>query len=752
MAKSTIIAELTADEAKLIQGYQRAMKENARFKEELRDLSRTGRQSLDWFGGFEKAAAKAFSPAGLASFATGLAGAAGGLSVASALQRVVGLAGEARTEFQTMADELKGTYEVSKSLWTLSANAEDYAQLSASQRLAMAKEGIDRAKAGQLLFNLKSLGKEEALPVITKAARFMDPETAAKYYTTAASDLAYGEKAGTPQQVLSGLLSGAEFSKMNPDQTADWVLRVAPALAAFDTSQAEMLAVGASISESAVDASALATAMKAGYKDLAKWKAEAIEASKIMEPAPEAPEKPKYEPPAKPDRIYTSPVAAQNADLAYQERLAAYDQRHAEDMAEYRIKETEYRQALGEWEQTNAARKQIADAASQAKGMVEVFQTMKSADPAGYQQNRLRSVEFNAFAAAFEKGLPKAIELEPKIQAEIDAARLFETKADARPRQLNEQQQLLVAEEQLRLSGEARAEEETRLRTVVAQNKMLANFTGVSPTATKAWEQLLDKGATLAGTQAATREATDALVDTLYARRPDIFQEHLAPMVPVKSRPLPTAPGGRSVYIDDPQLPAEITPQLTAGITAAMDALTEGNVEARRQADIAEARAMYPTGPAAAMMVPAMPSQPTTEPQPAMMVPAMPSQPTTEPAAAMMVPAVPSQPTTEPAAAMMVPAVPAQPPTSPAAAMMAPSAADRQAASYAPASSPDRPAGGGTIPTVIVTPTPAPDSPAVIAGLQNVVAELRHLRDDMAIPRTYFGSQIQQPLAPPETK
>lgn len=698
MPRSSVIMELSGDEAKLLQAYQSAMRQNQKFKRELSDLAKTGRQSQTWFSGFQSHVKEAFSPAGIMSFAGALAGAAGGLSVASALQRVIGLAGEARAEIKGFADGLSESYDSAKAIWTLSASREAYANLTHEQRLAMAQEGINRQQAGDLLFNLKSLGKEDALDEIAKASRFMDPETAAKYYTTVTSPSAYGDAAGIPEQVLSGLLAGAKDSKYNPTETADWVLRVAPSMASIGAGQAETLAVGAGIADATANEEILATYMMTLHKTLAKWKAEAVQAANETTPAPEAPQAPKHSPPKRPTRAYSSPQAAQNAELAYQDRLADYEERYAEDMAEYRTKQEGYRQARAEWEHSNQEKRRIAEAAQNARGIIGTFDAMRTQDPEAFEAAQLANVRFGAVSTALEQGgIDKAKDLMPRIEADIQSARLYEQKTAERPRQLTEQQRLRIANETFALAAEPKAEAENQLRTMIAYNKALANLTDQSDTLTKGWEKLIDEGATVAGTRKARIEATDALLDAMARRRPDVYQQHFQEIAPVEYK---KTSDGRMVPYDVNIHIEKLTPEIANAIDAAMLDLSRERIDARRSADLNEAAVFR---------------QPTP---PAIALPPLDQPPTPTPPIERATP----QPATAPADRD--------------------AAAPPQAASPAP-KPPDAP-------TVLVTPTPAPDNQAVVWGLRDVLAAIKELPDRLNLQSPSQPARLMTPLAPRE--
>ena len=593
--KSRVIMEMSGDEAKLLRSYRNAIRDNQKLKDELKDLARTGRQSSDWAGKFGDDIKRAFSPQAVLALAGAITGVGG---VVAGLQKVVQVAGEAREDIKAIADDLIQSYDAARNLWQISQGKTGYAEMRRDQRLAMAKEGLGREEAGQLLFNLESLGQGKHLETIAKAGRFMDPFTASKYFTTIDSPLNFGQDQNTPEQILSGLIAGAGESKFNTAETADWVLRIAPIMADFKTTQAELLAVGASMSEAAFAPEHLATFLRAGHSNLNTWQQQAIANAKgegaPAPTAPEAPKKPVYEEPEFKTRVGMSGTALINAKMAYDERVENEKKRHAErmedynkDLEKYRKERAEYEKKLAEWEKSEADRKRIGAAAAGAVGLIQTFQAMRESDPEAYQQARQANVRFNNFAAALEKGLPEAQALTPQIQAAIDQGQLYRQKVDERPKQLEEQHQQRVAKAQAQLSREDRAEAENRLRTVVDQLQAIAGFTGGSLTLTKGYEKLLDKGATLAGANAATEQATERAYDLIARSRPDIYQKHLNEFAPVD---YVTTSSGRqvpkSVEIDF----EKITPAISNALAGAIAEMSTGQVGRDYEADIEAAR------------------------------------------------------------------------------------------------------------------------------------------------------------------
>lgn len=587
--------EMSGDEAKLLRSYRNAIRDNQKLKDELKDLARTGRQSSDWAGKFGDDIKRAFSPQAVLALAGAITGVGG---VVAGLQKVVQVAGEAREDIKAIADDLIQSYDAARNLWQISQGKTGYAEMRRDQRLAMAKEGLGREEAGQLLFNLESLGQGKHLETIAKAGRFMDPFTASKYFTTIDSPLNFGQDQNTPEQILSGLIAGAGESKFNTAETADWVLRIAPIMADFKTTQAELLAVGASMSEAAFAPEHLATFLRAGHSNLNTWQQQAIANAKgegaPAPTAPEAPKKPVYEEPEFKTRVGMSGTALINAKMAYDERVENEKKRHAErmedynkDLEKYRKERAEYEKKLAEWEKSEADRKRIGAAAAGAVGLIQTFQAMRESDPEAYQQARQANVRFNNFAAALEKGLPEAQALTPQIQAAIDQGQLYRQKVDERPKQLEEQHQQRVAKAQAQLSREDRAEAENRLRTVVDQLQAIAGFTGGSLTLTKGYEKLLDKGATLAGANAATEQATERAYDLIARSRPDIYQKHLNEFAPVD---YVTTSSGRqvpkSVEIDF----EKITPAISNALAGAIAEMSTGQVGRDYEADIEAAR------------------------------------------------------------------------------------------------------------------------------------------------------------------
>jgi len=622
-ARSRVIMEMTGEEAKLLQSYQRAIQQNKEFKRELQGLRRAGRETQDGFSRFGKTMKDAFSPRSVLNLAGTIAGVAGGVSLAGALSKVVAVAGEARQEVQGIADGIKETYEGARALWQVAEGRRGYAELRKETRQSMADEGISRAQAQDLLFNLTSLGQREALPAIVKSARFMDPGTASQYLTTVASKTNFGAAAGNPEQVLSGLIAGAGVSKFNTEQTAEWVTRVAPVLQDLGASQAEMLAVGASISEATPNAETLATYLRAAQKDLANWRDEAIAAAAAAErpAAPvapafapgagedlteyqktyegrwaryqqqladyeaehgavttRAPEAPEYAPPERPKSIRPE------AHMAYKEDLAEYEEQYTKDLTAYRQDRQRYEAELRRAAEDRAKKLKIAAAAEEATGVIGIFETMRQVDPEAYQAATAANVRFKSFAAAFEDGLDKAKQLIPVIDQAIQTGAQY-TEKTATPRVLTEQEQRNRAEQMRTIALEERAQAENRLRTMIDYNKAFAEFTGQSLTATKGWEKAIETGATVAGAERMTREAGEQLVEAIYERQPELYRRHLAAAVPVDTYRTAGGMGSMATTQIDARI-AEMTPAIAQAIGNALRELTGRRIEADYQEDI----------------------------------------------------------------------------------------------------------------------------------------------------------------------
>lgn len=594
--KARVLMEISGDERKLLLAYQKAMRENQKFKDELKDLARTGRQSSDWATKFGDDIKRGFSPQAVLALAGAITGVGG---VVAGLQKVVQVAGEAREEIKAIADELVQSYDAARNLWQISQGKTGYAELRRDQRMAMAKEGLGREEAGQLLFNLESLKQGQHLDTIAKAGRFMDPFTASQYFTTIASPLNFGQDGNSPEQILSGLIAGAGESKFNTAETADWILRIAPIMADFKTTQAELLAVGASISEAAANPELLATYFRSGHASLNRWQQEAIANAQgegtPAPTAPEAPEKPVYEEPEFKLRMGMSDTALINAKMAHEERVEAEKKRHAErmadydkDMEEYRQKQAKYEKELVDWTKSEADRKRIGVAAAGAVGLVQTFQAMRESDPEAYQQARQAEIRFNNFAAALEKGLPKAQVLTPQIQAEIDKGQLYQQKVDERPRQLDEQHQQRVAKAMVSVALEDKAEAENRLKTAIDQAKALTALTGGSMAGMKGWEKLLETGATIGGAERATRAAQMEMIRTLRVAAPDQYQKYLEG-TGLRVEKQIVGGFGQNVMTRDELVADKITERMLQGIDQSIAELSTERINRDYEADISAA-------------------------------------------------------------------------------------------------------------------------------------------------------------------
>jgi len=205
-----------------------------------------------------------------------MAGAAAGVAgINKAVRTLVSFATDAHEEIKGMADELMNAHGAGKKLWQISETKETYESLTAKSKLAMATEGLSREQAMQLAFDLKSGRAMEALPTIARANRFVDASTAGKFYTSMTGETGFG-KFASPEQVMSGLVAGADTSAMNADQTAQWAGRAAKFYRGGST-PAEMLAIGSAIASPSDDPGTLATSMKSLAVGLQKYRAGKIE-------------------------------------------------------------------------------------------------------------------------------------------------------------------------------------------------------------------------------------------------------------------------------------------------------------------------------------------------------------------------------------------------------------------------------------------------------------------------------------------
>jgi hypothetical protein len=203
------------------------------------------------------------------------------VSVAGAMQKIIGYARSAKEEIDGIVEGLKATHQGAKAIWQVAESKKAYESLSARVRLAMAKEGMTRDQAQDMIFNLKSLQQIEAAPTVARAARFMPADVAAEFVTTMRSPTTWGREAGTPEQVLSGLITGAGRSKFNVQETAQWAARVAPTLKAMGATPAEILGVGGAISVPAQKPEILGTYMFALEKQVSQHRRQLVEQGKL---------------------------------------------------------------------------------------------------------------------------------------------------------------------------------------------------------------------------------------------------------------------------------------------------------------------------------------------------------------------------------------------------------------------------------------------------------------------------------------
>lgn len=243
--------------------------------------NRAVRQSEDAMRGAEAAHESAFGPKAL-QMVTGLAGAFGvGAGLAGAIMLVKSAAEGAKAEIDAVVEKTKSARDELRNLWQVSGSAKEYTQLSGQMKLGMAKEGIDRDRAAQLVFKLKSAGRMDAIAGIVGAEKFMPAEVAAAAFTTLTSPVNYGPGLGTPEQILSGLKVSADNSKFNVADTAEMITRVAPTLKASGASVPEILGLLSAISPSAANPEMLSTRMLALDKGLSRWAAESVKGDKF---------------------------------------------------------------------------------------------------------------------------------------------------------------------------------------------------------------------------------------------------------------------------------------------------------------------------------------------------------------------------------------------------------------------------------------------------------------------------------------
>ena len=215
--------EMTAQEAKAWAGMQKLITQQGALQNSFKKTGDSGRSAGDKAQKAGKESSEAFDTGKLQKFAGLLGGLGGGLTVVGGLMKVKQWAEAAKAEIQEVAEGLNATHEGMKYLWQVSESKEAYESMSATYKLAMAKEGVTREQGWQMAFNLKSLkGGVEAVPTLSQTARYMDPATATKFYTRLTAVTGWGNEFATPEQAMSGLLLAAEKSAWNVEETAEW--------------------------------------------------------------------------------------------------------------------------------------------------------------------------------------------------------------------------------------------------------------------------------------------------------------------------------------------------------------------------------------------------------------------------------------------------------------------------------------------------------------------------------------------------
>ena len=580
--KSRVIMEMSGDEAKLLRSYRNAIKENQRLKDEMRDLARQGRQSSDWTGKFSDDVKKGFNPKNVLAFAGALTGiGAAGASVTGVVSKMVGYLKEANEEVKQYARELSESYNTAKKLWQISEGEGEFSKLSDKQRWGMMTEGLTREQAGEVLFDLRSLGQEQSYNQVIKASRFMDVTTAGNYLTTIASEQNFGAAAGTPDQILSGLAAGAATSAMDADDTAKWVLKAAPTMAAAGSTQEEMLALGSLLAVPAEKKSdTLGTWLQSGTETLLTWKKQAIAAGAEVSEAPtaptmEAPEMPVYKEPEFRARVGMTGTALINAKLAHDERVEAEKERHAERVAEYdkdqeryKAKQVEYQQKVAEWEAKEERERQIAKAASGAKGTFGLWKTLRESDPEKYAELSTQGV-FGRLARELEKAAPKVDDTTANIRKEIESGNLFHKLADETPVELTTEQRRLQVQERHKLATEKKQWERKSLEISIGQLKNFGDVTGQPVVKTKAWEELLETGS-IWDTKEANLKATRSLFDQYARHEPELYQKHLDSILDVDFKK--TSKGLVPYSVDTSKIET-VTPEMTTALFAAEEEL-----------------------------------------------------------------------------------------------------------------------------------------------------------------------------------
>jgi len=202
--------------------------------------------------------------------AIGIGTVAGGLVGAITLFKSA--ANEANQEIKSIADNLRQGEESLKRIWQISGSKGEYTNLSTQMKLATALEGLSQEEAGALTFSMKSAGLEKEIGALLPTKRFMDPRLAADFETMMRAS--YGQKY-TPQQAISGLLTGAEKSAFNVEQTAKLMKEIGPEAKPLGASPGEIAGITAALSYQYSTPEKATTGFRSLVKELKRWKAEA---------------------------------------------------------------------------------------------------------------------------------------------------------------------------------------------------------------------------------------------------------------------------------------------------------------------------------------------------------------------------------------------------------------------------------------------------------------------------------------------
>lgn len=495
----------TVDDRDLERAYARLEAQNTKLLEQNRRLAQSARQNQD-------ANEKAFDPAIVTAYESGIR------LIGRAYQTLTQYATQAAEEARSVAQALLETVEGQKRLWQVAESREVYEGLSAQVKTAMATEGMTRQQAQDLAFNLKSLNRMEALPTIAQSARFMDPAVSAGYYTTLSADVNWGRGAGTPQQLLSGLIAGAGASKYNTAETADWMTRAAPTLKNIGATPAEIMGVGAAMSPATANSQTLATYMMSLEKGVSKWKATA-----------------------------------------------------GDEWAEYQgLKEPKKREKfLEERAMTEEELRSRAGRAAGATGLIAGFEAMRT-DAGAYEDTKTKETEFKRAALALEGALELAKQNTATIEAAFKSDALFRQKTEELPGDIRARSRAAKGASLRELSLEELAGQQELYKYASDAAVAARVASGKSHARALLKEDLVGKAADLGAVQF----ATEKMFEDFAANLPkDIFEETMAGQFQRRERTIPASPMLPELHEVTVDIPRQLNPAQLDALEAAADAL-----------------------------------------------------------------------------------------------------------------------------------------------------------------------------------